>query len=165
TQGFLPIAGFNYGAKKYDRVREVIFTSIIWACILGTIIFLLLILNTDFIGDVFTDTPRVIDRTSFALGLVFLSLPIISIQLIGAAYYQAIGKAIPALLLTLLRTAIILIPLLLILPNFFGETGVWISFPIADISATLITAYFLWKAMKKLKDNSAVKSPDFNHLN
>lgn len=165
TQGFLPIAGFNYGAKKYDRVREVIFTSIIWACILGTIIFLLLILNTDFIGDVFTDTQQVIDRTSFALGLVFLSLPIISIQLIGAAYYQAIGKAIPALLLTLLRTAIILIPLLLILPNFFGETGVWISFPIADISATLITAYFLWKAMKKLKDNSAVKSPDFNHLN
>ena len=114
-------------------------------------IFLGLFFFTREIVSVFTDNPDVIEQASFAMKLVFLSVPIISIQLIGSAYYQAIGKAIPALLLTLLRMAIILIPLLLILPNFYGEFGVWISFPIADVLSTLITAYFLWKAMGKLK--------------
>jgi putative MATE family efflux protein len=151
TQGFLPIAGYNYGAELWGRVREVIYTSIKISCGLGVLIFLGLFFFTREIVSVFTDNPDVIEQASFAMKLVFLSVPIISIQLIGSAYYQAIGKAIPALLLTLLRMAIILIPLLLILPNFYGEFGVWISFPIADVLSTLITAYFLWKAMGKLK--------------
>jgi putative MATE family efflux protein len=151
TQGFLPIAGYNYGAQLWGRVREVIYTSIKISCGLGILIFLGLFFFTTPIAAVFTDNADVITQASFAMKLVFLSVPIISIQLIGSAYYQAIGKAIPALLLTLLRMAIILIPLLLILPRFFGELGVWISFPIADVLSTIITAYFLWKAMGKLK--------------
>ncbi len=151
TQGFLPIAGYNYGAEKWERVREVIYTSIKYACGLGVLIFLGLYFFTKEIADVFTDSTTVIEETSSALKLVFLAVPIIAIQMIGAAYYQAIGKAIPALILTALRTGIILIPLILILPGYYGEWGVWISFPIADISSTIITAYFLWKAMGKLK--------------
>ncbi|MEP3968289.1 MAG: MATE family efflux transporter, partial [Nonlabens sp.] len=151
TQGFLPIAGYNYGAKLWDRVREVTYTSIKISCGLGVLIFLGLFFLTYQIADVFTDNPKVIEQASFAMRLVFLSVPIISIQLIGSAYYQAIGKAIPALLLTLLRMAIILIPLLLILPNLYGEFGVWISFPIADFLSTIITAWYLWLAMKRLK--------------
>jgi putative MATE family efflux protein len=156
TQGFLPIAGYNYGAELWGRVREVIYTSIKISCGLGVLIFLGLLFFTREIVGVFTTNPDVIEQASFAMKLVFLSVPIISIQLIGSAYYQAIGKVIPALLLTLLRMAIILIPLLLILPNFYGEFGVWISFPIADVLSTLITAYFLWKAMGKLKPLSAI---------
>lgn len=151
TQGFLPIAGYNYGARLWDRVREVTYTSIKISCGLGVLIFLGLFFFTYEIANVFTDNPLVIEQASFAMKLVFLSVPIISIQLIGSAYYQAIGKAIPALLLTLLRMAIILIPLLLILPNLYGEFGVWISFPIADLLSTLITAWYLWQAMKRLK--------------
>lgn len=154
TQGFLPIAGYNYGAKQWSRVREVIFTSIKYACGLGIFIFLCLFFFTREIADVFTDSEQVIEETSTALKLVFLAVPIISIQLIGSAYYQAIGKAIPALLLTLLRMGFILIPLILILPKFYGAFGVWISFPIADISSTIITAYFLWKAMGKLREET-----------
>jgi len=150
TQGFLPIAGYNYGAEKWRRVREVIITSIIVACILGVFIFAGLFFFTEEIADAFTDSPDLIEQTSFALKLVFLAVPIIAIQLIGAAYYQAIGKAVPALLLTLLRMGFILVPLILILPEFYGELGVWISFPIADISSTIITAWFLWRAMSKL---------------
>ncbi len=150
TQGFLPIAGYNYGAQKWARVREVIFTSIKYACILGVLIFVLLYLFAQEIASIFIDDQMVIDQTAVAIKIVFLAVPIIAIQLIGAAYYQAIGKALPALLLTLLRTGIILIPLLLILSEFYGIDGVWISFPIADVSSTVITAYFLWKAMQKL---------------
>ncbi|WP_438962648.1 MATE family efflux transporter [Nonlabens sp.] len=154
TQGFLPIAGYNYGAQNWSRVREVIFTSIKYACGLGLLIFLGLFFFTREIATVFTDNEAVINQTSFALKMVFIATPIIAIQLIGAAYYQAIGKAIPALLLTLLRMGFILIPLILILPQIYGELGVWISFPIADVVSTIITAWYLWVAMKKLKSSS-----------
>ncbi|HCO82932.1 MAG TPA: MATE family efflux transporter, partial [Arenibacter sp.] len=78
----------------------------------------------------------------------FAATPIIAVQLIGAAYFQAIGKAVPALLLTLSRQGFFFIPLILILPNYLGELGVWISFPIADVLATLVTGYFLRKEVR-----------------
>ncbi|WP_041497407.1 MATE family efflux transporter [Nonlabens marinus] len=152
TQGFLPIAGYNYGAQQFKRVREVIFTSIKFACIMGAVIFVLLFVFAADISAIFIESQSIIDQTAAAVPIVFLAVPIIAIQLIGAAYYQAIGKALPALLLTTLRTGIILIPLIWILSDTYGLQGVWISFPIADVSSTLITAFFLWRAMKKLKD-------------
>jgi Na+-driven multidrug efflux pump len=81
---------------------------------------------------------------------VFAATPIIALQLIGAAYFQAVGKAVPALLLTLTRQGFFFIPLILILPNFLGELGVWISFPIADVLATLVTGFYLRKEVKKV---------------
>ena len=74
---------------------------------------------------------------------VFAATPIIAVQLIGAAYFQAVGKAIPALFLTLTRQGFFFIPLIFILPNYFGELGVWIAFPISDVLSTLVTAFFL----------------------
>lgn len=156
TQGFLPIAGYNYGATKWSRVREVIYLSIKVSCVLGTLIFIGLFIFTEQIAGLFTKDLSIIKQAAFAMRMVFLSVPFIAIQLIGAAYYQAIGKAIPALLLTILRMAIVLIPLLYILPTFYGELGVWISFPIADFVATVITAYYLWLAMKKLNKKETV---------
>jgi Na+-driven multidrug efflux pump len=156
TQGFLPIAGYNFGAQKWERVREVIYTSIKISCVLGTLIFGGLFFFTYEIASIFTDNEAIIKQAAFAMKFVFLSVPFIAIQLIGAAYYQAIGKAIPALLLTLLRMAFVLIPLLLVLPIFYGELGVWISFPLADVIATVITAYYLWAAMKKLNTREEV---------
>ena len=150
TQGFLPIAGYNYGAQQWSRVREVIFTSLQFACGLGLLIFAGLYFFSYEIASIFTENLTVIEETSFALKLVFIAVPVIAIQLIGAAYYQAIGKAVPALLLTLLRMGFILIPLILVLPQIYGELGVWISFPIADVISTIITAWYLWMAMRKL---------------
>ncbi|WP_194851949.1 MATE family efflux transporter [Nonlabens antarcticus] len=150
TQGFLPIAGYNYGAQQWKRVREVIFVSIKYACILGVVIFILLYVFAADIAGVFIDNEVVIEQTTVAIRIVFFAVPIIAIQLIGAAYYQAIGRALPALILTLLRTGIILIPLILVMKNIYGIDGVWMSFPIADVASTIITAFFLWKAMQKL---------------
>jgi putative MATE family efflux protein len=160
TQGFLPIAGYNYGAQQWKRVREVIFTSIKYACLLGVVIFILLYVFAAETAAVFIDNQEVIDQTASAIRIVFFAVPIIAIQLIGAAYYQAIGKALPALLLTLLRTGIILIPLIFILKEFYGIDGVWMSFPIADISSTIITGFFLWKAMQKLHNAPEVQMAD-----
>ena len=148
TQGFLPIAGFNYGAKKYTRVRQTINTAIKYAVILATIIFILLMIFPEAITRLFTNDAEVMQKTPSAMRWVFAATPIIAVQLIGAAYFQAIGKAIPALLLTLTRQGFFFIPLILILPMYYGELGVWMSFPISDILATLVTAYYLNKEVK-----------------
>ncbi|WP_053989992.1 MATE family efflux transporter [Mangrovimonas sp. TPBH4] len=149
TQGFLPIAGFNYGASQFDRVRETINTAIKYAILLATIIFIALMVFPEAITRLFTDDTEVLKETPSAMRWVFAATPIIAIQLIGAAYFQAIGKATPALLLTLTRQGFFFIPLILILPKFFGELGVWMSFPISDVLATIVTAYFLHIEVKK----------------
>ncbi len=148
TQGFLPIAGFNYGAHKYDRVKETIFTAIKYAVGLGILVFAGLMIFPEAITRLFTSDVDVIRETPPAMRWVFAATPIIAIQLIGAAYFQAVGKATPALLLTLSRQAFFFIPLIFILPKFFGELGVWIAFPISDVLSTLITVYFLNREVK-----------------
>jgi putative MATE family efflux protein len=143
TQGFLPIAGYNYGARSYARVKETINTSVLYASGLAIVIFIFLMVFTEQIVSVFTKDSTVIDQTVYAMKWVFLAVPIVSVQLIGSAYFQAIGKAIPALLLTLSRQGFFFLPLVLILPYFYGEFGVWISFALADFLSTILTAYFI----------------------
>ena len=145
TQGFLPIAGFNYGAQNYERVKESVQLSIKYAAILASLIFVVILLFAKPIVSVFTTDPKVIAETPEALRWVFAASPVIAIQLIGAAYFQAAGKAKKALLLTLSKQGFFLIPLVLILPNFLGIFGIWIAFPIADILSAILTGYFLKK--------------------
>ena len=149
TQGFLPIAGFNYGAQNYHRVRETINTAIKYAAILATLVFIVLMFFPEAITKMFTQDGDVLRQAPSDMRWVFAATPIIALQLIGAAYFQAIGKAIPALLLTLCRQGFFFIPLILILPKFYGELGVWISFPISDILSTIVTGYFLNREIKK----------------
>ncbi|WP_224484236.1 MATE family efflux transporter [Robertkochia aurantiaca] len=149
TQGFLPIAGYNYGAEKYDRVRESIQTAIKYAALLGFVIFLLIMSFPDIITRVFTQDEAVLREAPDAMRWAFAATPIVVVQLIGSAYFQAVGKAIPALFLTLTRQGFFFIPLILILPKMYGELGVWISFPVADLLSTLVTAYFLNREVKR----------------
>lgn len=148
TQGFLPIAGYNYGANDSKRVKESIKTSIAFGTGIATIIFILIMIFPTEIVNLFTDDKQLIILTSNALIITFLATPVITIQLIGSAYFQAAGKALPALLLTLLKQGVFLIPLVYILPKFYGINGVWMSFPIADISSTLVTYFFLQKEVR-----------------
>jgi len=157
TQGFLPIAGYNYGAKNFDRVREVINTALLYATVLASIIFSLIMVFTEAFVTIFTNDPNVLAQTPEAMRWVFAATPIIGIQLIGAAYFQAIGKALPALLLTLTRQGFFLIPLIFILPPYFDVFGVWLAFPIGEAIATVITAFFLFRELKNIKTKAAPK--------
>lgn len=148
TQGFIPIAGFNYGAKNYNRVKQTIGIAIRYSIILATLIFFLLFGFPELITKAFTTDISVIEKTPNAMRWVFAATPIIAIQLIGAAYFQAVGKATPALLLTLSRQAFFFIPLIFILPLWYGELGVWMAFPASDVLSTLVTAYLLQKEIK-----------------
>lgn len=149
TQGFLPIAGYNFGAKNFERVKEVIYLAIKYASFFATLVFLILMIFPEEITKVFTSDTDVIRETPAAMRWVFLATPIIAIQLIGAAYFQGIGKAKIGLILALLRQGILFVPLILILPLFYGEMGAWMSFPISDLLATIITGVVLTREVKK----------------
>ena len=149
TQGFLPVAGYNYGAKDWSRVKESIKVAIKYGTLVASVIFIGILTFPRAIASVFTDNQELLSQTPNALLLVFLATPVITTQLVGSAYFQAAGKAVPALILTLLKQGIFLIPLVYILPKFFGLNGIWWSFPIADVLATIVTLLFLQKEVKK----------------
>lgn len=151
TQGFLPITSYNYGANKFDRVKEVIRKSILYGSVLAVLIYACILLFRVPIVQLFSSEKEILAITPEAMSIVFMAMPFILIQLIGSSYYQAIGKAMPALLLTLSKQGFFLIPLVYILPKYWGIYGIWYAFPIADILSTLITFVFLRRAYKALK--------------
>ena len=149
SQGFLPLAGFNIGANKNQRVKETIKKSIYFGSILGTIIFIGIVVFKEQIISIFTDDTILLSETPNAMLIVFLVTPIVTMQLIGSAYFQAAGKAVPALILTLLKQGIFLIPLAYFLPKYYGVAGVWWSFPIADVLSTVVTVIVLKNEVSK----------------
>jgi Na+-driven multidrug efflux pump len=150
TQGFLPIAGYNYGARLWDSVHESIHLSIKYATLIAGIIFLIIMVFTSQVISIFTTDTDLINNTVPAMRWIFLATPLIAINLIGSGYFQAIGKAFPALMLTLSKQGFFLIPLIISLPLFFGLNGLWYSFPIADIGAAILTYWYLKKEEAKI---------------
>jgi putative MATE family efflux protein len=149
TQGFLPVAGYNIGANQNERVKETIKKSIYFGSILGTLIFIAIVIFKEEIIWIFTNDETLLAQTPDAMLTAFLVTPIVTLQLIGSAYFQAAGKAMPALVLTLLKQGIFLIPLAYMLPIYYGVDGVWWSFPIADTLATIITVLVLKREVYK----------------
>ncbi len=151
NQGFLPITGFNYGAKQFGRVLETLKVALIAATVLCSIGFLIVYLFSPQLMRLFTPDSDVVTQGKNIARIFFLATPIVGIQVLGAGYFQAVGKAVPALVLTLTRQVIILIPLVLIFSRIWGEMGVWMSFPIAEALACVITSAFLVGQVRKLR--------------
>ncbi|NND05872.1 MAG: MATE family efflux transporter [Saprospiraceae bacterium] len=148
TQGFVPIAGYNYGAKLWGRVLKVIESAVRYGTAISLGLFLIIMIFAPSFVKLFTLEEQLLVETPGTLRIVFIATPLIAMQLIGSAYLQAIGKAMPALFLALTKQGIFLIPLILILPLFFGLNGVWISFPIADVAAAIISIWYLKKSTR-----------------
>ena len=148
-QGFMPIAGYNYGAVNKERVRTAIRLSITWGSIVSTILFVIVLLLSDQMIAFFTDDPDLLRDTPFALKLVFIGTPVIGVSMISAAYFQAIGKAFPALILTLSRQLIFVLPFVILLPHIIGLNGIWIAFPAGEICAAVLCGLWLKREMKR----------------
>jgi putative MATE family efflux protein len=151
NQGFQPVAGFNWGAGNSVRVRKSLAVTTAASVTYASILYIFVLTVPHLIFRIFTPNQALIDIGSGALRTVFLLLPLIGIQLVGATFFLAIGKALPAFILALSRQIIFLIPLVLILPVFFGVPGIWASFPLADgLSITVTILLLLWQ-VKKMK--------------
>lgn len=150
NQGSQPIVGFNYGAKKYIRVKQALLYPIIVATIICSVGAVLIQVFPEYAIKLFNDDPSLIKTGSIGIRIFLSMLPIIGFQIISSNYFQAVGKAKVAMFLSLLRQVILLIPLLIILPNFWGLTGVWLAGAIADLVSSIVTGGFIVREMKLL---------------
>lgn len=158
NQGMQPIISYNYGAKAYDRVLHTLKLSCIVATIIVTIAFAMGQLAPELLMSLFNSKDTALIEMGSSATRIFMSMfPFIGFQIVCSTYFQAVGKAVRATFLSLTRQVIFLIPMLLILPNFFGLTGVWMAPPISDVASSLVTAVaiiyeinFLLKEKKKL---------------
>lgn len=157
AQGFLPIAGYNYGAQHYRRVKDSIKTAIVAGTGIALMLFISILIFARPIVGLFTNDAKLLELTPTALSITFYAIPLITIQLIGSVYFQAIGKALPALLLTMTKQGFFLIPFVLILPLYFGLDGIWYAFPVSDILAATVTYLYLRREMKRRLDPMLVK--------
>ncbi len=147
-----PIISFNYGAKSFSRVKETLRIAMISATVISILAFIMVEAIPDTIVKLFNSTdPGLLGFGRDGLRLGMLALPFVGFQVVAGNFFQSMGNAKIAVLLTLLRQVIILIPLLFILPNHFGLNGIWISMPISDFCSAIIVVFFLVNQWKKLK--------------
>lgn len=151
NQGVQPIIGFNYGAQKFDRVKEALKLAMIAATVIVSLGFLATQLLPEQIISLFNkEDKELIEFGTHALSIFLIFLPIIGFQVVGANYFQAVGKPKQAMFLSLSRQVLIFIPALLILPRFFSLNGVLIAGPTADLISSFITGIWLLREFKIL---------------
>ena len=151
NQGSQPIIGFNYGAKKYDRVKETMKYTILTATIIVTVGFILIQLFPSYAIKAFNKDSDLVKIATNGIRIYLAMLPIIGFQIVSSNYFQAVGKAKFSVFLGLLRQVIFLIPLFIILPKFLGLKGVWLAGPISDSLAALISFIVIKREMNRLE--------------
>ncbi len=142
-QGLQPILGFNYGARRYDRALRGIRLTITVASSLSLLAFFVLYFFPEPIIRVFTNDPGLISVSVYGARRIFLVMPLIGFMMVGMTIFQAIGKVVQAIVTSLSRSAIFLLPLILILPRVWGIDGVWWAFPITDVLTLLLVVALL----------------------
>lgn len=150
--GAQPIMGFNYGAKRYDRVKEALKLAIISSMILAGLLFISIFLNAELFIKMFNKESEELTRIGANGIKIFMSMIVLNaFYTIGANYFQAINQAMKSVVLNLGRQLVLFIPLLIILPKYFGLNGVWLSVPISDFIIAIVTFFMLNESMKKMK--------------
>lgn len=155
NQGMQPIAGYNFGAKLYDRVNKVLKLTIIYATCVTTFGFVVGMLAPNLVVGIFTSDAELTELSATGLRITVMFFPIIGFQMVTSNFFQSIGMAGKAIFLSLTRQMLILLPCLLILPHFFGVAGVWYSMPVSDLLASLIALVMLVYQFRKFKTAAA----------
>jgi putative MATE family efflux protein len=151
NQGMQPIVGYNYGAKQYARVTEVLKKTIFYATLIMVAGFAVIELFPHIIASIFTDEPKLIDISVSGLRWIFACYPLVGLQMVSSAFFQSIGKPAKSIVLSMTRQVIFLIPILLILPNYWGVSGVWASVTISDFASAVLAGILLYWELKTIK--------------
>lgn len=153
-----PIIGFNYGAGLLCRVKETVMKAIRYATLIAIGGWLICMLLPGAIVSIFnSDSVELREAGIMGLRIYCAVLPLVGFQIIASNYFQAIGKARLATFLSLLRQIIVLLPLIFILPHFWGTAGVWIANPISDFVAAVISFIFFRREINKLNCDMPVE--------
>jgi putative MATE family efflux protein len=148
TQGFSTIVGFNYGARLYPRVKKVLGIAAVWTIVIAGAGFLVMMIFPRFVITLFSSDAELIGEGIGILRIVILFLPFIGVQMLGGGLFQSIGKAVPALVLTISRQVLFLVPAAFLLPMVFGLNGVWMAVPVADFLSIAVTGIWVSREIK-----------------
>lgn len=155
NQGLQPIAGYNYGARQYHRVKEVFVLTAKWETLVTSLCFLMAELIPGLAVSLFTNDPGMIEMASKALRILCAGTALVGFSITTSTLFQCLGMVKKSIFLSLSRQLIFLLPLIYSLPMWFQEKGVWMSFPIADMLSVAVAFVFvqrLFKKFDKLKD-------------
>lgn len=151
NQGVQPIIGFNYGAQNFNRVKQALKLAIIAATAIVCLGFIFIMSLSKQLISLFNPSDyELIKFGAYGLRTFLIFLPIIGFQIVSANYFQAVGKPQKAMLLSLSRQVLFLIPALLLLPVYFGIHGVFMAGPLADLVSSVVTAFFLFYELRHL---------------
>ena len=150
NQGMQPIAGYNFGARQYSRVKEVYFLTAKWATFVLCFGFIVSMFLPGPAVSIFTNDPELKEIATKGLRMMNLVFPIIGFQMVATNLFQCLGMVQKSILLSLSRQLLFLVPCVYLLPLWFGVRGVWYSFPISDGLASIMTAIFLISLVRKL---------------
>jgi len=149
-QGAQPILGYNYGARKYDRVKQTLKLSAFATTGVMILGFLIVELFPVALMSLFSKEPELIRVGANGMRIYLMMLPVIGFQVTVVGYFQATGKPRKSLFLSLSRQLIFLVPMIWILPRFLDLTGVWLAAPVSDLASAVLTALWLLKDLKQL---------------
>lgn len=151
NQGMQPIAGYNFGAGKYTRVKRVFKLTVICATIVSCVGFIVSEFMPDLAVSLFTNDPELKELAVKGLRLANLAFPLVGFQMVATNFFQSLGMVHKSILLSLSRQLLFLVPLIYFLPVFFGHHGVWMSFPIADTAAIVLSTILLLSLFRKFR--------------
>jgi putative MATE family efflux protein len=151
NQGMQPIVGYNYGAKQMDRVQQVLKLTIIFATIITSIAFVISEFFPEQAARIFTPDDDLVALAVYGLRITTIFFPIIGAQIVITNFFQSMGMAGKAIFLSLIRQVLVLIPCLIVLPRFFGVTGVWVSLPVSDFVAAVVSTVMMIIQLRKFK--------------
>ena len=151
NQGMHPIAGYNYGARQYTRVKEVYLRTAMWGTIVFVAGFLIAMLFSKPVASIFSNDPVLEEMAAHGFRLTALAFPIVGFQMVTTNLFQCLGMVKKSIFLSLSRQLLFLLPCIYILPGLIGSVeGVWYSFPISDTISSVITAIMGWGLIVKL---------------
>lgn len=154
NQGMQPIAGYNFGARRYDRVLGVLSKALIFGSIITLTGFVIgVFFPTPFVSVFAKDSPQLIKLSAHALSCMVMMFPIVGIQIVSTAFFQSIGYAPKSIFLSLTRQLIFLVPAIFILPHLYADPleGLWHAAPVADGLASVLAITLLVLQVKKFK--------------
>ncbi len=151
NQGRQPILSYNYGANKFERVRETFILSTKISFTVALVLVFVVVGNSDMVARFFVNDDKLVEFTAHAIKLNLFMMVSTALYLSGTNYFQSVGKGKKTTQLLTIRLVVLTIPLLYILPVFWGLNGVWLAFPISDTIAAIVAMYFMREEFRELK--------------
>ena len=160
NQGMQPIAGYNYGARLYSRVKEVYLKTALLATIVSLLCFIVCVFFPKMACSIFTRDPELLEMSSKGLRIMNIVFPIVGFQMVGTNLFQCLGMVSKSVFLSLSRQLLCLVPFIYLLPLAFDAEGVWISFPLSDFIASILTVILLGQLFSKFNKVKDGDSPE-----